>query len=90
MYHGPLQLLAIRWHDASQKSVAEEVISEMSREGIWSDPIVTQLVPFEAFYPAEDYHQDYFAQNPRQPYCQAVVAPKLAKFRKLFAEKRKS
>lgn len=80
----------IFWHDASQKSVAEEVISEMSREGIWSDPIVTQLVPFEAFYPAEDYHQDYFAQNPRQPYCQAVVAPKLAKFRKLFAEKRKS
>ncbi len=79
----------IFWHDEAQKEVAQEVIRQLSDEGIWKDPIVTQVVPFEAFYRAEDYHQNYFDQNPNQPYCQAVVAPKLAKFRKLFAEKRK-
>lgn len=79
----------IFWHDEAQKEVASEVIGQLSAEGIWRDPIVTQVVPFEAFYRAEDYHQNYFDHNSNQPYCQAVVAPKLAKFRKLFAEKRK-
>lgn len=78
----------IFWHDEAQKETAEAVIGELRDEAVWKDPIVTQVVPFEEFYRAEDYHQDYFVQNPNQPYCQAVVAPKLAKFRKLFAEKR--
>ncbi len=79
----------IFWHDEAQKQVAQETIRELSDEGVWKAPIVTQVLPLEAFYRAEDYHQNYFDQNPNQPYCQAVVAPKLAKFRKLFAEKRK-
>lgn len=79
----------IFYHDAGQQAEAERVMAELSREAVWKDPIVTQLVPYLAFYPAEDYHQNYFEQNPAQPYCQAVVAPKLAKFRKLFASKRK-
>ncbi|MEJ2077104.1 MAG: peptide-methionine (S)-S-oxide reductase MsrA [Acidobacteriota bacterium] len=79
----------IFWHDEAQKQVAQETIRELSDEGVWRAPIVTQILPLEAFYRAEDYHQNYFDQNPNQPYCQVVVAPKLAKFRKLFAEKRK-
>ena len=78
---------AIFYHSPEQKRVAEELIAELNAAGIWDRPIVTQVVPFEKFYRAEDYHQGYFRANPGQPYCQAVVAPKVAKFRKRFAAK---
>jgi peptide-methionine (S)-S-oxide reductase len=74
----------IFYHDEEQKAVAEQVIRELGQAGVWKAPIVTQVVPFEAFYEAEDYHQEYFAHNGRQPYCRAVVAPKVAKFQKLY------
>jgi peptide-methionine (S)-S-oxide reductase len=79
----------IFYHNAEQKETAEWVIQEIEREGIWNNPIVTQIVPFEEFYVAEDYHQDYFTNNPGQGYCRVVIAPKVAKFRKNFAEKLK-
>ena len=69
------------FHDAEQKREVEEVIAELTREDVFRDPVVTQVVPFEKFYPAEEYHHDYFRRNPGQGYCQAVIAPKLAKFR---------
>ena len=78
---------AIFYHDDEQKRVAEEVIKEITAAKLWPKPIVTQVVPLEMFYAAEDYHQDYFANNPMQPYCQVVVAPKVAKFRKQYFEK---
>jgi len=75
---------AIFTHDAEQKQIAEEVIAAIEAEGIWRNPIVTEVAPLERFHPAEAYHQNYFARNPYQPYCQVVVAPKVAKFRKKF------
>jgi peptide-methionine (S)-S-oxide reductase len=81
---------AIFYHSAEQKRIAEERIAELHAAQIWPAPIVTQVVPFEAFYPADDYHQGYFRSHPRQPYCQAVVSPKVAKFRKQFAGKLKT
>lgn len=80
---------AIFYHSAEQKSEAEKVIAEMTAQKVWPSPIVTQVVPFEVFYPAEDYHQEYFARNPYQGYCQVVIAPKVAKFRKHFLERLK-
>jgi peptide-methionine (S)-S-oxide reductase len=77
---------AIFYHDEAQRKVAEEVIHEISEVVIWNDPIVTEVTPFEAFYVAEDYHQEYFARNPNQPYCRAVIEPKVVKFRQRFAE----
>jgi peptide-methionine (S)-S-oxide reductase len=81
---------AIFYHDETQKKTAEEVVSEMGKAGIWDDPIVTELVPFDKFYMAEEYHQEYFASNPRQPYCRVVIAPKVAKFRKAFVAELKA
>ena len=78
---------AIFYHSPEQKRVADDVICELSAEDLWGKPIVTEVVPFQVFYKAEDYHQEYFRTNPTQPYCQAVVAPKVAKFRKHFAAK---
>ncbi len=78
---------AVLYHDEEQKRVAEEVISEIEAEGVWDDPIVTEVVPFEVFYRAEDYHQGYFRNNARQPYCQVVIAPKVAKYRKQHLDK---
>jgi peptide-methionine (S)-S-oxide reductase len=78
---------AIFYHSPEQKRVAEERIAELNAAGIWDRPIVTQVVPLEAFYPAEDYHQGYYRGHPGQPYCQAVISPKVAKFRKQFADK---
>jgi peptide-methionine (S)-S-oxide reductase len=78
---------AIFYHSPEQKAAAEEVIAELGAAGLWPRPIVTQVAPFEAFYPAEEYHQEYFARNPTQGYCQAVVAPKVAKFRKQFMDR---
>jgi peptide-methionine (S)-S-oxide reductase len=80
---------AIFYHTPEQKAIAEQKIRELNAAQIWSAPLVTEVVPLEAFYPAEDYHQEYFRGNPDQPYCQAVVSPKVAKFRKQFAHKLK-
>jgi peptide-methionine (S)-S-oxide reductase len=78
---------AIFYHSPEQRETAESVIRELEAEGIWDAPIVTQVVPFEAFYPAEPYHREYFRRHPTQPYCSVVIAPKVAKFRKKFTEK---
>ncbi len=79
----------IFYNDEEQKRVAEEVIKEIQAEKIWDAPIVTQVTPLQAFYPAEDYHQNYFALHGEQPYCRVVIAPKVAKFRAHFSEKLK-
>jgi peptide-methionine (S)-S-oxide reductase len=80
---------AIFYHDENQKKIAEDAIAELEAARLWDAPIVTEIAPFEAFYRAEDYHQEYFANNRFQPYCQFVVAPKVAKFRQKFAERLK-
>ncbi len=80
---------AIFYHTAGQKAAAEQVIANMSAAKIYKDPIVTEVVPASKFYPAEDYHQEYFRRNAAQPYCAFVVTPKVAKFRKHFLEKLK-
>ncbi|HEV2148567.1 MAG TPA: peptide-methionine (S)-S-oxide reductase MsrA [Longimicrobiaceae bacterium] len=80
---------AVFYHSPEQKAVAEGVIAELEREGVWDAPIVTQLAPVAEFYPAEAYHQEYFRRNPFQPYCQVVVAPKVSKFRKQHLERLK-
>src|ERR687894_712076 len=72
----------IFYHTPEQKRIAEEVIAELEEAGVWEDPIVTEVTPSSAFYSAEDYHREYFQRNQREPYCQVVVAPKVAKFRK--------
>jgi peptide-methionine (S)-S-oxide reductase len=77
----------IFYHSEAQKTVAEAMIGELNSEGVWRDPIVTELRPASTFYVAEDYHQEYFTNNPRQPYCSFVVAPKVRKFREHFASK---
>lgn len=74
----------ILYHDEAQQQTAVEVMNEIAAQRIWPNPLVTELAPLEVFYPAEDYHQDYFARNPMQPYCQVVIAPKVAKFRKQY------
>lgn len=80
---------AIFYQNAEQKAAAEQKIAEFSKTGPWDNPIVTEVAPLDEFYRAEDYHQEYFANNPNQPYCQAVVAPKVAKFRKQFVDQLK-
>ena len=77
---------AIFYHDDEQKQIAEELIKDLNAQNIWGRPIVTEVTKLDKFYMAEDYHQEYFARNPYQPYCQAVVAPKVSKFRKHFLE----
>jgi peptide-methionine (S)-S-oxide reductase len=84
---GPQYRSIILYHNESQKTTAEKVIQEVEAEGLWSAPIVTEVVPFSEFYIAEDYHQRYFEKNPGQGYCRVVIAPKVAKFRKLYQEK---
>ncbi len=69
-------------HTPEQKATAEQVIKELTGARLWGNPIVTEVTPFQVFYSAEDYHQNYFQHNPDQPYCRVVVAPKVAKFRK--------
>lgn len=80
---------AIFCHDDTQRQIAEETIAELDAAGIWPDPIVTEVTPLDAFYEAEDYHQDYYRQNSNQPYCQVVISPKVTKFRHKFAAQRK-
>ncbi len=80
---------AIFYHDDEQKRAAEEIIAEINAEKMWPNPIVTEVSKMDKFYVAEDYHQEYYANNPFQPYCMAVVAPKVTKFRKHFTERLK-
>ena len=80
---------AIFFHDDTQRADAEAVISEITAEKLWPNSIVTEVAKFDKFYIAEDYHQEYFANNPYQPYCMAVVAPKVMKFRKNFVDRLK-
>ncbi len=80
---------AIFYHTPEQKAVAEQVIKEINAAGIWHAPIVTEVAPFTAFYRAEDYHQEYYQNNSDQPYCRAVIAPKVAKFRQHYLAKLK-
>jgi len=77
------------YHDAAQKATAEAVVREVDATKIWRHQLVTQLVPFSAFYPAEEYHHDYFRRNPSGGYCQMVIAPKVAKFRAHYADRLK-
>lgn len=72
-------------HSPEQRQTAEALVAELNRQGVWDRPIVTQVAPLEAFYPAEEYHQGYYRENPQQGYCRVVISPKLAKFRQLFA-----
>lgn len=78
---------AIFHHSPEQQRDANAVIAELERQHVWDAPIVTEIAPFTTFYPAEAYHQDYFAENPEQPYCQVVIAPKVAKFRKAYLDR---
>jgi len=80
---------AIFYHSPEQKATAEQVIAKLNAEHLWNAPIVTQVTPFEKFYRAEDYHQEYFEHNGNQPYCRVVVAPKVAKFRKHYLDRLK-
>jgi peptide-methionine (S)-S-oxide reductase len=75
---------AIFYHTPTQQADAAAVIAELSAQQVWDDPIVTEVVPLTKFWPAEEYHQHFFARNPTQGYCRAIVAPKVAKFRKQF------
>jgi peptide-methionine (S)-S-oxide reductase len=78
---------AIFYHDEKQQAVAESVIQRIEAEAIWDRSIVTEVAPLEVFYRAEDYHQEYYRRNGGQPYCQVVIAPKVAKFRRQHLEK---
>ena len=80
---------AIFYHSPAQKAEAERVIAELQAEKVWEDPIVTEVRPLAQFYPAEEYHRDYYRRNPNQGYCSAVVAPKVAKVRKLYFDRLK-
>lgn len=79
----------IFYHSPEQKATAEQVIAELEEADIWDNPIVTEVAPLTDFYVAEDFHQEYFERNPNQPYCQFVVAPKVAKFRKQYMDQLK-
>jgi peptide-methionine (S)-S-oxide reductase len=80
---------AIFYHNEEQKVIAEKVIAELEKEGIWDTPVVTQVEPLKVFYKAETYHKDFYRNHPNQPYCQAVIAPKLAKLQHRFLTKLK-
>ncbi|MEJ2011524.1 MAG: peptide-methionine (S)-S-oxide reductase MsrA [Anaerolineales bacterium] len=86
---GPQYRSIILTHNLEQEQVAHAVIDELTIKEIWPNPIVTEVKPLQAFYPAEDYHQDYFEKNPGQGYCQIVISPKVTKFRKSFADRLK-
>jgi len=81
---------AIFYHDDEQRRAAEEIVRELEAEHVFDDPIVTKIEPLEAFYPAEEYHREYYRRNPNQGYCRAVIAPKVAKLRSKFLEKLKA
>jgi peptide-methionine (S)-S-oxide reductase len=77
---------AIFYHSDTQGDIATKLKQELEKQAIWDKPVVTEITAFDAFYKAEDYHQDYYNQNPNQPYCQFVIVPKLEKFEKLFSD----
>ncbi len=77
------------YHSPEQKEIAEKYKTELNRQNVFDKPVVTEITPFEKFWPAEKYHQDYYANNPTQGYCQIVIVPKLQKFRKIFKDKLK-
>ena len=77
------------YRDEAQRRTAEEVVREVEAEKLYPRPVVTQIVPFQAFYRAEAYHQDYYAQHADQPYCLLTISPKLTKFRSKFASLRR-
>ncbi len=81
---------AVFYHTLEQKTAAEKVIHELEDRKVWDDPIVTELTPYTSFYRAEEYHQDYYAKNPHAGYCRAVIRPKVAMFRKAYAERLKA
>ena len=81
---------AIFYHDDEQRRSAEELIRELEAEHVFDDAIVTKVEPLQAFYAAEEYHQEYYRRNPNQPYCRAVIAPKVAKLRSKYLEKLKA
>lgn len=81
---------AIFYHDDEQKQIAEETIARLETEDVWDDPIVTEVTELGTFYPAEDYHQEYYERNPTQGYCRVVIAPKVAKFRKKYMDQLKA
>jgi peptide-methionine (S)-S-oxide reductase len=84
--HGTQYRSGVFYHDQEQKRIAQEVITKLNTARVFPGPIVTEVTPESTFYPAEAYHQDYFANNPYQPYCQSMVAPKVAKVRKVFKD----
>ena len=86
---GPQYRSIIFYHSQGQRENAERVIEDLNASGTWKAPIVTEVVPFKEFYKAEAYHQNYFAKNPRQAYCQVVIAPKVEKFQKQYGPKLK-
>ena len=87
---GPQYRSAIYYHSPEQKATAEATIQEVEAAGLWSNPIVTEVTAFDVFYVAEDYHQEYFKNNPNQGYCRVIIAPKVAKFRKQYMEQLKA
>ena len=84
---GPQYRSIILWEDEDQLATANAVIERLTREGAYTDPIVTQVQPLEAFYPGEDYHQDYYRHNASAPYCQMVIMPKLEKAEARFGDR---
>jgi peptide-methionine (S)-S-oxide reductase len=86
---GPQYRSVIFYHNAQQQGLAEKSRNDLAATGLWTDPIVTEIVPYSNFYPAEEYHQNYFQRNPQQGYCQVVINPKVRKFRKEFAARLK-
>ena len=78
---------AIFYHNEEQKTAAQEAIKQLNTSKVWGAPVVTEITPFQNFYPAEEYHQEYFARNAENPYCRVVIAPKLDKFRKQYLQK---
>lgn len=86
---GPQYRSAVFYHLPEQKATAEQVIKEFETAKVWDNPFVTEVTAFDKFYPAEDYHQEYFKRNPYQPYCAFVVGPKVAKFRKQYFDRLK-
>jgi len=78
---------AVFFHSPEQERIAREAVASLVAAKVWPDPVVTEIVPLETFWPAETYHADYFARNPQNPYCAVVIAPKVAKARKAFLEK---
>ena len=84
---GPQYRSIVLYHTPEQRDTAEQVIEELNRNEVWDNALVTEVAPLTAFYPAERYHQDYYANNPGQPYCQIVIAPKVAKVRKAYFDR---